>query len=155
MAIRQILHEGDPTLRKKAKAVELPSPRISALAEDMIDTLAHTGNGIGLAAPQIGVLRRLFVIDMQEGDGPIVFVNPEILETKGKQCGTEGCLSLPGLWGEVERPAWVRCRAQNLDGSFFELTAEGLFAVCICHEYDHLEGVLFRDRAIHPLESTP
>lgn len=151
MAIRQIIREGDPVLRKKAREVGEMNARSGQIISDLIDTLAACGNGIGLAAPQVGILRRVFVIDMQDGSGTRVFVNPQIVATEGSQCGTEGCLSLPGLWGEVERPARLVVEALDREGKPFRLEAEGLLAVCIAHENDHLDGVLFRDRAEGPL----
>lgn len=146
MAVRTILNESDPILRKVCRAIETIDERTKAQVQDLIDTLDETENGIGLAAPQVGLLKRVFVIDMREGDGPMVFINPEIVETSGEQIGTEGCLSIPGVYGNVRRPAVVRVSAQNLDGERFELEATGLFAVCICHENDHLNGVLFTDK---------
>ncbi|MDI9471090.1 MAG: peptide deformylase [Bacillota bacterium] len=151
MAIRQIIKEGDPVLRKTSREVKEINTRTEQIISDLIDTLADCGNGIGLAAPQVGILRRIFVIDMQDDSGTRVFVNPRIVETEGSQCGTEGCLSLPGLWGEVERPARLVVEALDREGTPFRLEADGLLAVCIAHENDHLDGVLFRDRAKGPL----
>ncbi|MDI9497916.1 MAG: peptide deformylase [Bacillota bacterium] len=151
MAIRQIITEGDPVLRKTAREVKEIDARTEQIITDLTDTLASSGNGIGLAAPQVGVLRRIFVIDMQDGTGTRVFINPRIVETEGSQCGTEGCLSLPGLWGEVERPARLVVEALDRGGESFRLEADGLLAVCVAHENDHLDGVLFRDRAEGPL----
>ena len=153
MAIRTIITEGDEVLRKKARPVADIDARTQSLIDDMIDTLRHSGNGIGLAAPQVGILRRIFVIDLGDEDGLRVFINPEITETRGTQCGTEGCLSLPGLWGEVERPAELVCEALDRDGQPFRVEADGLLAVCIAHENDHLDGILFRDRANGPLQA--
>lgn len=151
MAKRLIRHEGDPVLRKKAKPVTAFDARLNEQAQDLLDTLRDSGNGIGLAAPQVGLLRRLFVIDMGEDFPARVFVNPEILETWGEQTCNEGCLSIPGYFGEVRRPAKLRVRAQNTAGESFELEAEGLLAVCICHENDHLDGILFIDKLVGPL----
>ncbi len=151
MAIRNILTDDDPLLRKTAREVKEIDQRTRELADDMIETLRATDNGIGLAAPQVGVLKRIFVIDMQDENGPVVFINPEIVEREGSQIGQEGCLSVPGCWGEVERPAKIRVRAWDKEGEPFELDAEELLAVCICHENDHLDGILFTDKVIGEL----
>ncbi|NJP39936.1 peptide deformylase [Oscillospiraceae bacterium HV4-5-C5C] len=151
MAIRKIVLDPDPVLRKQAREVTDFGPRTQTLIDDLIDTLHHSGNGIGLASPQVGVLRRIFVIDMQDEAGVRVFVNPRIISRKGQQSSTEGCLSIPGYWGEVERPATVKVQAQDRQGHPFELEAEELLAVCICHENDHLDGVLFTDKVIGEL----
>jgi peptide deformylase len=145
MALRQILRDGDETLRKQCRTVSVFDDRLQMLIDDMFQTMA-ANKGIGLAAPQVGVLKRLFVMDLQQGAGPITAVNPRIVYTAGTQVGTEGCLSIPGKWGEVERPAQVVLEAQDRDGKPFSLEAEGLLAVCICHENDHLDGILFRDK---------
>lgn len=151
MAIRNILTDEDPLLRKTSREIKEIDDRIRELAQDMIDTLASTENGIGLAAPQVGILKRMFIIDMHDGTGPIVFINPKIIESKGKQCGQEGCLSIPGRWGEVERPEFVKVQAYDTDGEMFEIEADDLLAVCICHENDHLDGILFTDKVIGEL----
>lgn len=143
MAIRNIRKKGEEVLRKKSKIVENIDNRTITLIEDMIDTM-YEADGVGLAAPQVGILKRLFVIDI--GDGPLVFINPEILETSGKQIGEEGCLSIPGEVEEVMRPNYVRARAINEKGEEFEIEAEELLARAILHEYDHLNGTLFIDR---------
>jgi peptide deformylase len=154
MAVRNILTDEDPLLRKTSREVSEITPRIETLIEDMLDTLYETGNGIGLAAPQVGVLRRIFVIDLQEDEEsqPLVFINPEIYETDGSQVNQEGCLSVPGRWGEVERPAHLRVRALNAKGEPFDMEATGLLATCICHENDHLDGILFTDKVIGELD---
>ncbi len=152
MAIRQILPDSDPCLRKVCRPVAQLGPREQEQIQDLLDTLHNSGNGIGLAAPQVGLLKRIFVIDMGEGEAELVFVNPEIVETRGEQCGQEGCLSIPGYYGKVRRPAWLRIRAQDREGQDFEMEAEGLLAVCICHENDHLNGVLFTDHVEGELE---
>ncbi len=154
MAVRNILTDEDPLLRKTSREVSEITPRIETLVEDMLDTLYETGNGIGLAAPQVGVLRRVFVIDLQEDEDsqPLVFINPEIYETDGSQVNQEGCLSVPGRWGEVERPAHLRVRALNAKGEPFDMEATGLLATCICHENDHLDGILFTDKVIGELD---
>lgn len=143
MAIRTIRTEGEEVLRKKCREVTEMTPRISELIEDMLDTM-YEADGVGLAAPQVGVLRRIVVIDV--GDGPIVLVNPEILETSGSQTGDEGCLSLPGKCGTVTRPNYVRVRALDENMEPYELEGEELFARAVCHECDHLEGILYVDK---------
>lgn len=148
MAIRSIIKDGDPRLRKIAREVTDFSERTQMIVDDLVDTLYENGNGIGLAANQIGVLRRIFVVDLQDEAGLRVFINPEIVERDGEQIGQEGCLSIPEYWGYVERPERIKVRAHDRDGETFELEADGLLAVCICHENDHLDGVLFKDRVI-------
>lgn len=151
MAIRSILTESDPALKKRSRPVKEINDRIREQIADMAETMYAAGNGIGLAAPQVGLLKRMFVIDMQDGAGLRVFINPEIVEAEGEQCGEEGCLSIPGVYGSVRRPARLRVKAQNLEGEYFELEAEALLAVCICHENDHLDGILFTDKVIGEL----
>lgn len=151
MAIRNILTDVDPLLRKRSREITEVDERIREIVDDMIETLHHTENGIGLAAPQVGLLKRIFVIDLYDDKGPMVFINPEITAHKGKQRSREGCLSVPGRWGEVERPSFVRVKAQDRDGKTFELEAEDLLATCICHENDHLNGILFTDKVIGEL----
>lgn len=143
MAIRTIRTEGEEVLRKKCREVTEMTPRIAELIEDMLDTM-YEADGVGLAAPQVGVLRRIVVIDV--GDGPIVLVNPEILETSGSQTGDEGCLSVPGKCGCVTRPNYVRVRALDENMEPYELEGEELFARAVCHECDHLEGILYVDK---------
>ncbi len=151
MAIRKVLTEGDPALRKKARAVEKFDQRLKTLAEDMLETMREY-NGIGLAAPQVGILRRIFVMNLGgEEDEDTVVVNPIIIEAEGSCIGEEGCLSLPGLVGNVERPERIVLEAQDLEGNTFVREYEGLAAVCVCHETDHLDGILYRDRALEPL----
>lgn len=144
MAIRQIVTEGDEVLRKVSRPVGELDSRLQVLIDDMLQTM-YASNGVGLAAPQVGVLRRLFVMDVQDETGPWVMINPTIVSKEGSQTGQEGCLSIPGSWGDVERPAVVVIEATDRNGKPFALRAEGLKAVCICHENDHLDGVLFRD----------
>ena len=146
MALRNIITDGDERLRKKSREVTDFGERTQTLIDDMIDTLHKTGNGIGLAAVQIGVLKRIFIVDIEDEGGLRVYVNPRITETHGEQCNTEGCLSIPDYWGEVKRPAKIKVEAQDRFGESFELEAEGLLAVCICHENDHLDGILFTDK---------
>ena len=149
MAIRNIRVDGDEILRQPCKPVKAMTPRISELIDDMFDTMYEAG-GVGLAAPQVGVLRRIVVIDVMD-DNPLVLINPEIVEQDGEQIGEEGCLSLPGLAGEVSRPNHVVCKA--LDRDMEPITVEGteLLARCICHELDHLDGVLYKDLVIDGL----
>lgn len=143
MALRNIRKYGDDILRKKCREVEQIDKRTLTLIKDMFETM-YDADGVGLAGPQVGILKRLFVIDI--GEGPLVFINPEILETSGKQIDEEGCLSLPGEMEEVMRPNYVKARAINEKGEEFEIEAEGLLARAILHEYDHLNGTLFIDR---------
>lgn len=140
MAIRSVRIEGDPILNKKAKKVASITESIITLLDDMTETM-YVEDGVGLAAPQVGVLRRIFVIDI--GEGVIEFINPEILEVSGEQTGIEGCLSVPGKTGNVTRPNYVKVKALNRDGKEFVLEGEELMARAILHEYDHLEGELF------------
>lgn len=148
MAIRTIRTEGERVLTKVCRPVETMTPKLKQLIEDMLDTM-YEAQGVGLAAPQVGVLKRIVVIDT---DGiPYVLINPEILETAGEQTGEEGCLSLPGKYGMVTRPNYVKVRAYDADMQPFELEGEELLARAICHECDHLEGILYRERAQGPL----
>lgn len=149
MAIRNIRTYGDDILRKQSKVVESIDDRILILLEDMADTM-YTENGAGLAAPQVGILKRLVVIDM--GEGLINLINPEIVETKGIQEVTEGCLSIPGKWGKLNRPAKVKVKALNEDGNEIIIEGKGDLAKCLCHEIDHLNGVLFIDKVTEFLE---
>ena len=153
MALRTIRVEGDPVLNKTSRPVKEVSARTRVLVEDMIETM-YDSSGVGLAAPQVGVLKRIFVIDADlehYRENPMIFINPEILEREGEQTGEEGCLSLPGLVGQVTRPEKVKVRAFDLEMQPFELEAEGLLARAICHESDHLEGILYRSLADGPL----
>ena len=143
MALRQIRIQGDSVLEKVCRPVEKISPRIATLIEDMIDTM-YENNGVGLAAPQVGVLRRIAVIDV--GEGPIVLVNPVVLETSGEQTGEEGCLSLPGKSGQVTRPNYAKVRAFDAEMNEFEIEGEELLARALLHEIDHLDGILFKSR---------
>lgn len=144
MALRNIRKYGDDVLRKKCREVEQIDRRLLTLIKDMFETM-YEADGVGLAAPQVGILKRLFVIDI--GDGPLVFINPEILETSGSQTDEEGCLSIPGRMEEVTRPNYVKARAINEKGEVFEIEAEELLARAILHENDHLDGTLFIDKA--------
>ncbi|WP_160675736.1 peptide deformylase [Clostridium sp. C8-1-8] len=144
MALRNIRTIGDEILRKRCREVDVINDRIKTLANDMIETM-YSEDGVGLAAPQVGILKRIFVVDVYDDYGPRVFINPEILETEGEQIDMEGCLSIPGEQSEVTRPNKVKVKALNLEGKEFVLEAEGLLARAICHENDHLNGVLFVD----------
>ena len=144
MAIRNIRINGDDILRKECKKVETIDKRLLTLIKDMTETM-YDADGVGIAAPQVGILKRLFVIDVYDGEGPRVFINPEILETSGEQNGEEGCLSVPGVSEEVRRPNYVKVKATNEKGEEFILEGEELLARAICHENDHLNGVLFID----------
>jgi peptide deformylase len=145
MALRNIRTYGDEVLRKKSRIVETVNPRILTLLNDMLETM-YEAEGIGLAAPQVGILKRLIVIDI--GEGPLFLINPEITETEGNVVDTEGCLSIPGKQGEVERPERVIVKALNEKGENVTIKGTGLLARALCHEIDHLEGVLFVDKAI-------
>lgn len=147
MSIRPILHYPDPKLRERARPVEQIDAQVRQLIDDLAETM-YAAPGVGLAAPQLGEPLRIFVIDVASDDEPSalhVFVNPEILVKEGKQCGPEGCLSFPSVSEDIERAAKVRVRALDADGQPFELAAEGLLAVAIQHENDHLEGTLLID----------
>lgn len=140
MAIRKIRELGDEVLTKKCKEVTKMTLRTKVLINDMLDTM-YEAMGVGLAAPQVGILKRIVVIDV--GEGPIVLINPEILETSGEQTGEEGCLSVPGKSGLVTRPNHVKVKALNEDMEEFELEGEGLLARAFCHEIDHLDGKMY------------
>lgn len=147
MALRTILTKEEPTLYKKCRPVVKFDARLHQLLDDMADTLAQA-NGVGLAAPQVGVLRRAVIVletNVPEGEDEylIELVNPEIIERSGTQNGPEGCLSVPGEYGLVERPMNVKVRAQDRNGNWFEAEGTGLTARCFCHELDHLDGVVF------------
>ena len=145
MAILDILHFPDPRLRNKAKAVDVVDETIARLIDDMLETM-YQAPGIGLAATQVNVAKRVVVIDVSEGkNAPLCMINPEILEMEGSEQMEEGCLSVPGIYELVTRADRIRVRALDRDGRPFEMTAEGLLAVCIQHELDHLEGKLFVD----------
>ncbi|NLM14109.1 MAG: peptide deformylase [Epulopiscium sp.] len=145
MALRQIRKDGDEILRKKSKIVKEITPSILTLLDDMAETM-YAADGVGLAAPQIGILKRIVVIDV--GDGIIELINPEIIEEEGEQVCAEGCLSIPGVSGEVKRPEKVKVKALNRHGEEIILEGEGLLAVAFCHEIDHLNGILFTDKVI-------
>ena len=142
MALRTIRVEGDPVLTKKSRPVEEMTPKISELITDMLDTM-YEAMGVGLAAPQVGILKRIVVIDV--GDGPIILINPEIIEKSGEQTGDEGCLSVPGMSGQVTRPDHVKVKALNEDMEEVVYEGEGLLARAFCHELDHLDGHMYTE----------
>ncbi len=144
MAIRKIRVDGDDVLRKPCKAIDKMTPRLATLIDDMFDTM-YEANGVGLAAPQVGILKRLVVIDVCD-DNPLTLINPVIVEADGEQIGDEGCLSLPGLVGTVKRPNHVVCKALDINMKEITVEGEGLLARAICHELDHLDGILYKDK---------
>ncbi|MGN0403891.1 MAG: peptide deformylase [Bariatricus sp.] len=151
MAIRTIREMGDEVLTKVCKEVPKMTLRTKILIEDMLDTM-YQAAGVGLAAPQVGILKRIVVIDV--GEGPIVMINPEILETSGEQCGEEGCLSVPGKSGVVTRPNYVKARALNENMEEYIIEGEELLARAICHELDHLDGHLYVEKVEGELHDT-
>ena len=140
MALRTIRVQGDSVLTKKSRTVDKMTPRIGELITDMLDTM-YDAMGVGLAAPQVGILKRIVVIDV--GEGPIVLINPEILETSGEQTGDEGCLSVPGMAGQVTRPNYVKVKALDVNMNEQIYEGEGLLARAFCHEIDHLDGKMY------------
>jgi peptide deformylase len=146
MSYRTIKTEGNPILRKKSRKVEKFDDRLFELLDDMKETL-YKADGVGLAAVQVGVLKRVIVIDVSETrDNLIEMINPEIIEKDGQQEEYEGCLSIPDMTGKTKRPNHVVCRYQDRKGDWYQIEGEGLLARCICHETDHLDGILFSDR---------
>ncbi|MBQ2931733.1 MAG: peptide deformylase [Clostridia bacterium] len=150
MAIRNIVKHGDDVLTKKCRKIEVFDQRLSQLVDDLFDTLYESG-GVGLAAPQVGVLKRVVVIDID--DEPYELINPEIIETRGVQNGPEGCLSYPGQFGMVKRPMYVKIKAQDRTGEWHEYEGEELLARAFCHETDHLDGNMFMRLVDEWLES--
>jgi len=151
MALREIREIGENCLLKSCKEVKEMTDRLRILIADMIDTM-HDAEGVGLAAPQVGILRRIVVIDVSENaDSPIIMINPEIIETRGEQRGQEGCLSVPGKVGIVTRPEYAKAKALDINMQPFEVEGEGLLARAICHELDHLDGVLYVEKVEGPL----
>ena len=142
MALRTIRVQGDSVLTKKSRTVDKMTPRIGELITDMLDTM-YDAMGVGLAAPQVGILKRIVVIDV--GEGPIVLINPEILETSGEQTGDEGCLSVPGMAGQVTRPNYVKVKALDVNMNEHIYEGEGLLARAFCHEIDHLDGKMYTE----------
>lgn len=145
MALRHIVKDGDEVLRKRSKEVTTIDRKLLDFLADMAQTM-YDADGVGLAAPQVGVLKRVIVVDV--GDGLMELINPVIVESKGKQVEMEGCLSVPGYYGEVERPAFVVVEAMNPKGEKIRIEGTELLAVALCHEIDHLDGILFKDKAI-------
>lgn len=148
MALRTIRIQGDPVLEKKCREITEMTPKIKELIDDMLETM-YDAMGVGLAAPQVGILKRLVVIDI--GEGPIVMINPVIIETAGEQTGDEGCLSLPGKAGCVTRPNYVKARFLGEDMEEYEIEGEALLARAICHELDHLDGHMYTEKVEGPL----
>jgi peptide deformylase len=145
MGLRKILTDKDPALHKVCKPVTAFDEKLHKLLDDMRETLIDS-NGVGLAAPQVGILRRVFLVDVGlNGEDILECINPEILETDGEQEGAEGCLSVPGRYGLVKRPYWVKIRAQDRNGDWFEAEGEELIGRCFCHENDHLDGIVYTE----------
>jgi peptide deformylase len=154
MAIRNIREVGDSVLTKVSKEIKVADRKLMVLIDDMLDTM-YEASGVGLAAPQVGVLKRLVVIDVsEEGDEPIILINPVILETDGEQTGDEGCLSVPGKIGTVTRPNYVKVKALNENMEEFIIEGTELLARALCHEIDHLDGLLYVDKTIGELRNT-
>lgn len=149
MAIREIRKNGDEILTKKCKVVKNFDKKLHILLDDMLDTM-RLHEGVGLAAPQVGILKRAVIVDV--GEGPIELINPEIIEESGSQVGAEGCLSVPEVFGEVERPNKVKVKAQDRDGNWFEVEGEELMARAFCHELEHLDGKMFLERVTKFIE---
>ena len=148
MALRKIVEQGDEVLNKVCRPVTEFNKRLHDLLDVMLETLEEA-NGAGLAAPQVGVLRRVCLVIDEDSEEYIELINPEIIATDGEQTGLEGCLSVPGKWGMVTRPDYVRVRAQDRDGDWFEVEGEGLTARCFCHEIEHLDGHLYVEHIDH------
>ncbi len=149
MALREIRLDGDPILRKTSKEIKVIDDRIQTLLDDMVDTMIYA-NGVGLAAPQVGVLRRVIVIDI--GLGPMKIINPEIIESSGEIVDVEGCLSVPNFTGTVERPETIKVKYLDENGDERLIEANGFLARVFCHEIDHLNGVLYTDKVIEQFE---
>lgn len=152
MAIRNIVKDGDSILNKKCRPVEKFDSKLADLLDDMAETM-HLANGVGLAAPQVGILRRIVVIDV--GDGVIELINPQIIAFSGEQEGVEGCLSFPGEWGITKRPQYVKVKAFDRNGNEFTMDGKDLLAKAFCHEIDHLNGIVFKqvaERMLTPKE---
>ena len=142
MGLRKILTDKEPSLHKVCRPVEKFDGRLHKLLDDMVETM-QDAHGVGLAAPQIGILRRVVVVDT--GDGVLELVNPTLLETDGEEMGPEGCLSVPGKYGLVKRPYYAKVRAQDRNGNWFEAEGEEIIARCFCHELDHLDGIVYTE----------
>jgi len=152
MALRQLRHEGDEILKKKTKPVKEITPNIISLLDDMLETL-HAKNGVGIAAPQVGVLRRIAIIEVE--DELFELINPEIINTEGTQVSNEACLSVLGRCGDVERPMEITVQALNRHGEQFTVTVDDFLATVFCHEIDHLDGILYLDKATNIRDITP
>ncbi|NLP15230.1 MAG: peptide deformylase [Clostridium sp.] len=150
MAIRFIREDGDEVLRKKSREVDVIDDRIKTLLSDMAETM-YAASGVGLAAPQVGILKRVVVIDV--GEGLLELINPVIVKQDGEQVDVEGCLSVPGVAGEVKRPAKVLVEALDPKGEKITVEGQGLLAVALCHEIDHLDGVLFTDKVVRFIDT--
>ena len=150
MALRNIVMEGDEILRKRAREVTEVNERIRMILDDMLETM-RAYNGAGLAAPQVGIFKRMFVA---EADGQVIeLINPEILETEGIQAEDEGCLSIPGMIGTVERPAYIKMKGMDRDGQEIVYEGTGFLPIVLSHEYDHLDGILYTDKATNVREA--
>lgn len=147
MAIRLIRTDNDPILRKIAKEVTVFDQKLQILVDDMIETMHHA-DGVGLAAPQIGVLKRVIVIDLYDEEGPMALINPRFIEQSGLQMEEEGCLSLPGRHGVVKRPLTVTVEFEDVNGESYEISGEELLSRVLCHEIDHLDGILYIDKQV-------
>lgn len=147
MALREIRLDSDPILRKQSKEVKEVTDRIKMLVEDMVETMYHA-DGVGLAAPQVGILKRVIVVDVYDDTGVKVIINPEIVEQRGMYLDTEGCLSIPGESGYVERPEYTKVKGLNEKGEEVIVEGEGLLSRALCHEIDHLNGILFTDKIV-------
>ena len=148
MAVLDIKRAGDPVLKKVSEPVKRIDKKVKRILKDMTDTLYKSGNGIGLAAPQVGILQRIVVIDLQDGKGLLELINPVITKKEGSRIACEGCLSVPNFEGEVERAEYVECEYTDPHGKKQFIAADGLLAVCLQHEADHLDGILFTDKAV-------
>ena len=148
MAVLDIKRAGDPVLKKVSEPVKRIDKKVKRILKDMTDTLYKSGNGIGLAAPQVGILQRIVVIDLQDGKGLLELINPVITKKEGSRIACEGCLSVPNFEGEVERAEYVECEYTDPHGKKQFIAADGLMAVCLQHETDHLDGILFTDKAV-------
>ena len=148
MAVLDIKRAGDPVLKKVSEPVKRIDKKVKRILKDMTDTLYKSGNGIGLAAPQVGILQRIVVIDLQDGKGLLELINPVITKKEGARIACEGCLSVPDFEGEVERAEYVECEYTDPHGKKQFIAADGLMAVCLQHETDHLDGILFTDKAV-------
>ncbi|XOQ52923.1 MAG: Peptide deformylase [Succiniclasticum sp.] len=155
MSVLEIHTAGDPVLKTVCDPVARVDKKIRRTLKDMADTLYASHNGIGLAAPQVGILKRLVVIDLQDGSGLLELVNPVITKKEGSQIGTEGCLSVPNFEGDVERATYVEVEYKDGKGQPQFLKADGLLAVCLQHELDHLDGILFTDKAVTIMPKDP